>query len=174
MNTSNFEFNTQSRNGSIDVETASALLRMHDDISRLRTSDNTIGTEMNKIHLVCDAPPAGPKCHIEVLPPNPVTVEKSLVDLQANNSMLQIELAMFSNAVNKGGIKAEKDFLDLSKQFQLMQDEIKQLDKLLRVDGKPISRYDKSAITDETETIDSLGRLMERTRKKLEHDWGSE
>ncbi len=173
MNT-NLEHNTSGQAGQIDNESATTLQRIHDDISRMKTSDNVIGGEMNKIRLVCDPPPPSPRCHVEYLPPNPVTVEKSMIDMQVNNSMLQIDLGLLGNDIKKGGSNAIKDFAELNQQFQMLRDEIKELDKLIRVDGKTIPKYDKEAITNETESIDSITRLMERTRKRIEREWGAE
>ena len=157
--------NSNLREGSVSTD---AFQRLHDEIDSVRNSDRSVGAEMNKIRIVCDAPPVTPRCHAVDEPPNPASVNASMRELNSARKNLQDELDALKPGAPAAGKKFEQDFAEINQQNQSLSLEI---DKLGKLTGLSSTHYDRPAITKETEKIDKIAREMEKTRKKMERDF---
>lgn len=146
-----------------------ALQRLREEIQDIRESDLVVGLEMNKFRLVCDAPPVTPRCHIVDEPPDPAHVNEAMNQMRTAKKDLQAELDALRPSAPAGGKRFEQGFVEISKQSQALNQEI---DKLVKLTGLS-SHYDRAAITKETETIDRITLEMEKTRRKMQKDYGN-
>lgn len=147
-----------------------ALKHIREDLKTLRSADQTVGAEMNKVSIVCEPPPVTPRCHPVEVPADPYKVTIAMVDLNQSSRQLQMELDALQASIGSKSKKFAVDFQTMWKQAQNLNTEIENLNSLSKFDTLRTHEYDKDKILAETDKIDKLAREMERTQKQMEKD----
>lgn len=159
-----------------DAESAfskETLHKIHDEIAGVRRADKDLSAEMNRITIVCEPPPVTPRCHPVELPPNPFMVHVAMGSMIRSAETLQKDIDSLRPLAFLEKDQFTDHLDDLSNQMTELTHE---LDKLKILTGEPDDshddqrKYDRSAILKETEAINSISKIMEKTRKKLEKD----
>jgi hypothetical protein len=150
--------------------TLEALQRMHDDIEAIRSADNTVGAEMNKIRIVCDPPPITPPCHPVEEPADPLVVKAAVQEINCADRKLQDELDALRPAASTGSRRFEQDLAAFQKQVQGFSTEIVRLNGLTQIKDLEEKSYDKQEITSETDKIEKLAKGAEKTLERLKKD----
>lgn len=159
--------NTENDNRNESLE---ALKRIHEELNDIKTADYTVASEMNKVRIVCDAPPITPRCHVEEEPASPLLVSEAMFAMNTSNKDLQKELEHLHPGSAARSKRFEKDLEKMAEQAQELDLEISKLSALSSFQQISEQRYDKARILEETKKVEKLVKGLEKTRQHAQKE----